>query len=116
MDDDAPVRMYLREVLGIPPLKEGEEADLLRDVRSQDEQAELATKRLIEVNLYLVATIAERHSSQGLAMLELIQVGNMALMPAIDSFSSDDETFVSYAAICIEDAIAKAIAESRSAS
>ncbi|HEY4950445.1 MAG TPA: sigma factor [Candidatus Acidoferrales bacterium] len=115
MDDDAPVRVYLREVLAIAPLKEGEEADLLQHVRSQDEQAELATKRLIEVNLYLVVTIAERHSSQGLKMLDLIQEGNLGLMRAIDSFSEDNKTFVSYAA-CIEHAIAKAIADSRSPS
>jgi DNA-directed RNA polymerase sigma subunit (sigma70/sigma32) len=49
-------------------------------------------------------------------MLELIQEGNLGLMRAIDSFSSDNETFVSYPAICIEDAIAKAITESRSSS
>jgi hypothetical protein len=51
MDDDAPLRTYLREVAAIPPLKDGEEADLLRHMRSQDEQVVLATKRLIEVNL-----------------------------------------------------------------
>jgi RNA polymerase primary sigma factor len=71
---------------------------------------------LIEVNLCLVVTIAKRHSSQGIAMLELIQEGNLGLMRAIDSFSSDNQTFVSYAAISTEDAIAKAITESRSSS
>ena len=69
----------------------------------------------MEVNLYLVVTIAERHSSQGFKMLDLIQERNLGLMRAIDSFSRDDKTFVSYAATCIEDAITKAIAESRSA-
>ena len=113
LDDDDPVRVYLREVLAIPPLKEGEEADLLQHVRGHDDQAGLATKRLIEVNLYLVATVAERHSSQGLKMLDLIQEGNLGLMRAIESFSSADGTFVSYAASCIEVAITKAVAESR---
>jgi RNA polymerase primary sigma factor len=116
MDDDAPVRMYLRELSKVPPLEEGEQADLLQHIRNQDDPGELATKRLIEANLYLVVPVAERHSFQGLSMLELIQEGNLGLMHAIKSFSGNDATFVSYAASCIEDAITKAIAESRSAS
>ena len=116
MDDDAPVRRYLRELSTVPLLEEAEQADLLQHIRKQDDPGELAAKRLIEANLYLVVPIAERHSSQGLSMLELIQEGNLGLMHAIKSFSGNDATFVSYAARCIEDAITKAIAESRSAS
>ena len=116
LDNNDPVRVYLREVSKVPPLEEGEEADLLQHIRNQDDHAELATKRLIEVNLYLVVPIAERHSSQGLSMLELIQEGNLGLMHAIKFFSGNNKTFVSYAASCIEDAVTKAIAESRSAS
>jgi RNA polymerase primary sigma factor len=116
LDNNDPVRIYLRELSKVVPLEEGEEADLLRRIRNQDEPAELATKRLIETNLYLVVPIAERHSSQGISTLELIQEGNLGLMHAIKSFSGNDKTFVSYAAGCIEDAITKAIAESRSAS
>jgi RNA polymerase primary sigma factor len=108
--------MYLRELSKVPPLKEGEEGDLLQHIRNQDDPAELATKRLIETNLYLVVPIAVRHSSQGCSMLELIQDGNLGLMHAIKSFSGNSQTFVSYAASCIEDAITKAVAESRSAS
>jgi RNA polymerase primary sigma factor len=115
-NDNDPVRIYLREMSKVLPLKEGEEADLLRRVRNQDDPAELATKRLLETNLYLVVPVAERHSSQDLSTLELIQEGNLGLMHAIKTFSGTDKTFVSYAASCIEDAVTKAIAESRSTS
>ena len=116
LDNNDPVKIYLRELGKVPPLNEGEEADLLQQIRNQDDPAELATKRLIEANLHLVVPIAERHSSQRLSMLELIQEGNLGLMHAIKSFPGNDKTFVSYAAACIEDAITKAIAESQSAS
>ena len=116
LDNNDPVRMYLRELSKVPPLKEGEEGDLLQHIRNQDDPAELATKRLIETNLYLVVPIAERHSSQGISTLELIQEGNLGLMHAIKSYSGNDKTFVSYAVSCIEDAVTKAISELRSAS
>ena len=115
-NDNDPVRIYLREMSKVLPLKEGEEADLLRQTQNQHDPAELATKRLIETNLYLVVPIAERHSSQGISTLELIQEGNLGLMHAIKSYSGNDKTFVSYAVSCIEDAVTKAISELRSAS
>jgi RNA polymerase primary sigma factor len=116
LENNDPVRIYLRELSKVPPLKDGEAADLLQQIRNQDDPAEPATKRLIETNLYLVVPIAERQSSQGLSTLELIQEGNLGLMHAIKSFSGNDKTFVSYAVSCIEDAITKAISELRSAS
>ena len=85
-------------------------------IRNQDDPGELASKSLIEANLYLVVPIAEQHSPQGLSMLELIQEGNLGLRHAAKSFPGNDAIFVSYAASCVEDAITKAIAESRSAS
>jgi RNA polymerase primary sigma factor len=60
--------------------------------------------------------VAERHSNEGLSMLELIQEGNLGLMHAVKSFSSNDNTFRLHATTCIEAAITKAIAESQSAS
>jgi RNA polymerase primary sigma factor len=116
LENNDPVRIYLRELSKVPPLKDGEEADLLQQIQNQDDPAELATKRLIETNLYLVVPIAERQYSQGLSTLELIQEGNLGLMHAIKSFSGNDKTFVSYAVSCTEDAITKAISELRSAS
>ncbi|MGA7916558.1 MAG: sigma factor [Candidatus Acidiferrales bacterium] len=114
--DSDPVSVYLREVRGVPPLKEGEEADLFQRVRNQDDPAEYALKRLVETNLHLVPPIAERHSSERFSVLDLIQEGNNGLMSAIRTFPGGSESFSTHAAACIEDAIKKAIAESRSTS
>ena len=114
LDNNDPVRVYLREVSKVPPLEEGEEAELLQHIQNLEDPGELATKRLIEANLYLVSHIAERHAAHGLSLLQLIQQGNLGLMHAVKSFSANDIIFASYAASCIEGAITKAIADSRS--
>jgi RNA polymerase primary sigma factor len=112
---DDPLKVYLHEVGTIQPLTRDEETDLLQHVRTQDEQAELASKRLIEANLSLVVSIAERHSSAGLSMLDLIQEGNLGLQFALTTFPRSSDTFSVHAATCIEHAISKAITELRSA-
>jgi len=104
-----PLRFYLLEVATIQPLKEGEEAELLRHVWNQDEQQESASKRLIEANLHLVVSIAKGHSSAGLPMLDLIENGNIGLMVALETFATDGPgSFSDHAAGCIERAISKA--------
>ena len=114
LSDDDPLKVYLAEIHTIQPLTKGEETDLLRDVRTQGEAAELASRRLIEAKLSLVVSIAQRHSSVGIDMLDLIQRGNEGLMLALDTFdgSSCDE-FATYATTCIEGAVSKAVAELR---
>jgi len=107
-----PLRFYLLEVATIQPLTEGEEADLLQQVWSQDEQQESASKRLIEANLHLVVSIAKEHSAAGLPMLDLIENGNRGLLLALETFAKDSgRSFSDHAANCIERAISKAIAE-----
>ena len=113
--DKLPLQVYLREVATIQPLAKDEEHDLLRHVQAQDEMAESATKRLIEGNLYLVVSVVEKYSSAGLSMLDLIEKGNESLLAALRTFSGDtSESFSAHAAACIEHAVAKAVAESRS--
>jgi RNA polymerase primary sigma factor len=113
--DDA-VKAYLSEIGSIPPLSKAEESQLWQQRKNEDKiQAELATRRLLESKLRLVVTIAERHSSSGISMLDLIQEGNIGLLAAVDTFAqSASDDFSAYAATCIENAIAKAIAEPQS--
>jgi len=85
---DDPLKLYLRELATIQPLTRDEEADLLQHVRTQDDQAELATKRLIEASLPLVASIAERNSSAGIRTLDLIEKGNESLLFALKTSRS----------------------------
>lgn len=80
MHSDDPVEMYLSEVAKIQPLTKEDEARLWEEAKSHDEsQAELAKRRLIESRLLLVASIAERYSAAGIAMLDLLQEGNLGL-------------------------------------
>jgi len=114
LQDDDPLEIYVRELATIQPLTKDEESKLCQQLRNQDEQAELAARRLIESKLSLVVSVAERHSSSGIPMLDLIQEGNNGLMTALKAFSeSPTDDFSGHAAACIEDAISKAIAESR---
>jgi DNA-directed RNA polymerase sigma subunit (sigma70/sigma32) len=116
LENDGPLKMYLRELDTIQPLTKDEESDLLRHVRSQDAQAESACRRLIEANLSLVVVIAERHSSSGIHLLDLIVEGNLGLMLAIKTFpENSSDAFATHAATCIESAVSKAIAKSHSA-
>ena len=114
LQDDDPLKVYLRELANIQPLTKDEESKLCRQLGNQDEQPELAARRLIESKLSLVVTIAERHSSSGVPMLDLIQEGNSGLMTALKTFAQEPiDDFSVHAATCIEDAISKAIVESR---
>src|ERR1039458_3335586 len=116
LQNDDPLTFYLRKLANIPPLSKNEESRLWLQTESQDEaQAELAKRRLIESKLSLVVTIAERYCSTGIPMLDLIQEGNNGIMIALNTFAeSSTNDFSAHAAVCIEDAISKAIAESQS--
>ena len=116
LDKNDPLTHYLSELATIQPLAKDEEPDLFQHVRNQDEQAESAARRLIETKLLLVVSIAERHSSAGVQVLDLIQKGNDGLVIAIDTFNgSSGDSFTAHATTCIENAISKAIAELQSA-
>jgi RNA polymerase primary sigma factor len=59
-----------------------EEAKLFQQLWNQGEQSELAARLMIESKLPLVMTIAERHPSTGIPMLDLIQEGNLGRFKA----------------------------------
>ena len=117
LDNDDPLNFYLRELASIRPLTRDEETELLQQVRTQDAQAELAAKRLIEANLSLVVSIAKRYSTVGFRMLDLIEKGNEGLLLALKTFAGNPkDSFSAHAATCIEHAISKVTDESKSAS
>ncbi len=114
LDANDPLKFYLHELRTIRPLTRDEETDLLQHVRTQDELAESATKRLIEANLSLVVSVAERYSSASIHILDLIQKGNEALLLALKTFTgSSTDSFSAHAATCVEHAVLSAIAESQ---
>ena len=110
MSEDDPVRVYWNEMSKVPPLTHDQEMECARHIRAGDDQAELSKKDLVEANLALVVQIAEQHPSEHVHILDLIPVGNQALLAAVLAFAnSDAEDFSAFTARFIERAIEHAV-------
>ena len=106
MYEDDPVRVYLDEVGKAPPLTREQEMECVRHIRARDEHADLAMKDLVEQVLPLVVSIAQRHPSDHVHILDLIQTGNQALFTAVRTFAdSNADNFSVYVEPFIENAI-----------
>ncbi len=72
-----------------------------------------ARRSFIQSNLRLVVSVARRYESSGLALLDLIQEGNLGLMRAVEKFDyRRGFKFSTYATWWIRQAIGRAIADS----
>src|ERR1700676_5469072 len=112
-----PVKVYLAEVCKVPPLSRDEEIRCILLLRAGNQQSESAGKRLAEANLQLVVSIAERHRTDRIHILDLIQKGNDGLLVALRTFSdSGEDNFSAHATTHIERAILEAVASSDSTS
>ena len=104
-----PVRMYLKEIGKVPLLSVEEEQELAERIEAGDEEAK---KCLSEANLRLVVSIAKRYVGRGMALLDLIQEGNLGLMKAVEKFDyRKGYKFSTYATWWIRQAITRAIAD-----
>lgn len=107
---------WLKEVLGIgeelfyingpqtlpPPLEKEEEAMLIERLPNDSD----AKKRLIEHNLRLVVYIAKRFESSSVGIEDLISIGTIGLIKAINTFRADKQIkLATYASRCIENEI-----------
>ncbi len=102
------LRVYLKEIAGIPVLTREQEGDLARRVREGDAAAKA---RLTEANLRLVVQIARRYLNRGLPLLDLIEEGNLGLLRAVEKFDGERGTrFSTYAVWWIRQAIVRALA------
>ncbi len=129
-----PVKMYLQEIGRYKLLNAQQEVELAMqleaarrarerlagDLSPEDRalldktirKGDLAQRRLVEANLRLVVSVARTHVGRGLAMLDLIQEGNMGLMRAVEKFDyRRGFKFSTYATWWIRQAINRAIAD-----
>ncbi len=94
---------YVNEAGCFPkPLKRDEEQDLVEKMRAGDKDAR---DKLINHNLRLVVHVAKKYSQSAEAD-DLISVGSIGLIKAIDSFKAEKGSQLStYASRCIENEI-----------
>lgn len=77
---------YFNEIGCNALLSAKEEAKLTRLVRENDFDAR---QKMIECNLRLVVNIAKRYTKHGVALLDLIEEGNLGMMHALDKFDPE---------------------------
>src|SRR5215510_2872582 len=131
-----PVRMYLKDIGKVPLLTAEQEVTLARrleagvlageklarepglgpeatfGLEAVVTDGELAKKALIEANLRLVVWIAKRYVNRGMALLDLVQEGNLGLIRAVEKFDyTKGFKFSTYATWWIRQAITRAIAD-----
>jgi RNA polymerase primary sigma factor len=129
------VQHYLQEIGRVPLLNAAEEVDLAERMECGREAArrlasedlnpslcaalkadlaagEAAQRQLIQANLRLVVSIAKQYLGQGLALLDLIQEGNIGLMRAVEKFDHHrGNRFSTYATWWIRQAVTRALAQ-----
>ena len=85
------------------PLSRQEEAQALSAMQAGDESARA---RLIEHNLRLVAHVVRKYTVPGLTQDDLVSVGTLGLIKAVNTYKPDAKTPLStYAARCIENEV-----------
>ncbi len=87
------------------PLSTEEEGEMLRLLLSEDEK-ERAKTELIQHNLRLVVYIAKKFDNTGVDNDDLVSIGTIGLIKAINSFKADKNIkLATYASRCIENEI-----------
>jgi RNA polymerase primary sigma factor len=130
-----PVRLYLNEIGRYPLLTSQQEVELAMQMEAgrraqarveeeglndedraflnhEIDMGDAAHKQLVQSNLRLVVALARRYVGRGMALLDLIQEGNVGLMRAVERFDyRRGFKFSTYATWWIRQAISRAIAD-----
>ena len=131
-----PVKDYLKQIVKVPLLTAEQEVELAKRIEAglsaEEKLAEVGSKlttgqrtdlariaedgtraknHLLEANLRLVVSLAERYTGRGMLFLDLIQEGNLGLIRAVEKFDyTKGYKFSTYATWWIRQAITRAIA------
>jgi len=134
---DDPISMYLKEMSRVPLLTVDEELSIAiriekgrhakeqklqltgrhnttarKNLTSIIKDGELAREHLIKANTRLVVSIAKRYIGRGVALLDLIQEGNLGLIKAVEKYDYHRGfRFSTYATWWIRQTISRAIAD-----
>ncbi len=85
-----------------PPLSREEESEMISRLGAEDN----ARQMLIEHNLRLVVYIAKRFENTGAGLEDLVSIGTIGLIKAINTFQADKNIkLATYASRCIENEI-----------
>lgn len=85
-----------------PPLSSDEETEVLSRINDDNEAKQI----LVERNLRLVVYIAKKFENTGVDLEDLISIGTIGLMKAINTFNTDKNIkLATYASRCIENEI-----------
>ncbi len=102
-----PTRIYLSEI-GFAPLLSAEEEVYFSRLAQRGDAS--ARRRMIESNLRLVVKIARHYINRGLALLDLIEEGNLGLIRAVEKFDPERGfRFSTYATWWIRQTIERAL-------
>jgi RNA polymerase nonessential primary-like sigma factor len=100
-------RLYLNEIGFSPLLSADEEVHYARLAQAGEESGR---RRMIESNLRLVVKISRRYMNRGLALLDLIEEGNLGLIRAVEKFDPERGfRFSTYATWWIRQTIERAL-------
>jgi RNA polymerase primary sigma factor len=136
LEQDDPVRAYLRQIGQVRLLTYDEEQALARRIEAgraaeaqlpdgagldpaqrlllerQRADGQQAREHLIAANLRLVVSIAKKYVGRGLTLLDLIQEGNIGLMRAVEKFNYRKQLkFSTYATWWVRQGITRALAD-----
>ena len=94
---------YINGAEALPkPLSPEEEASLLEHI----EEEESVRRKLVEHNLRLVVYIAKRFENTGVGIEDLISIGTIGLVKAINTFRPEKNIkLATYASRCVENDI-----------
>ena len=106
---DPAVSAYLKEIALFQPLPADVQEELAKQTLDGDQAAR---EQLIGANLGMVTAIATTYAGRGLCLLDLISVGNIGLMRALETFDPAEKApFARYVQLCIHRAIARELYE-----